>query len=315
MYLETSLTKSVLVCVRSMLTVTLFLTNTFFGATINIEEKAETWTQRSLLSLQSSHSETKTRKKKHTLFSLVFFFLSLQCRSPEMANFHRNNVENVVLGHHRSKSTSVAGGHFRLWHSLSTASFRRLVFDAVSCGASSRYAERSDTSSEKHHHQAKQQHRHKTKLNNAKSEKLSDLLNLAEVEADAETRKKEDKLEELKSLVKELHEEEEKEEESMTRRREAAWKVRLLAKEDLEVRGTLAMLGAIPPLVAMLDESKNDVDLLVASLYALLNLGIGNDAWVSLPVLFFFFCFVFLRFCFFIFTWMNHYELRGVIFH
>ncbi|XP_014505367.1 U-box domain-containing protein 7 [Vigna radiata var. radiata] len=197
-----------------------------------------------------------------------------------MANFHRNNVENVVLGHHRSKSTSVAGGHFRLWHSLSTTSFRRLVFNAVSCGASSRYAERSDTSSERHHHQPKQQHRHKTKPNNAKSEKLSDLLNLAEVEADAETKKKEDKLEELKSLVKELHkeDEEEKEEESMTRRREAASKVRLLAKEDLEVRGTLAMLGAIPPLAAMLDESKNDVDSLVASLYALLNLGIGNDA-------------------------------------
>ncbi|BAT82390.1 hypothetical protein LR48_Vigan07g244500 [Vigna angularis] len=266
-----------------MLTVTLFHTNTFFGATINIEEKAKTWTQRSLLSLQSSHSNKNKKKKTHSLLSLVFFsvfFLSLQCSSPEMANFHRNNVENVVLGHHRSKSTSVAGGHFRLWHSLSTTSFRRLVFNAVSCGASSRYAERSDTSSERHYHQPKQQHRHKTKPNNAKSEKLSDLLNLAEVEADAETKKKEDKLEELKSLVKELHkeDEEEKEEESMTRRREAASKVRLLAKEDLEVRGTLAMLGAIPPLAAMLDESKNDVDSLVASLYALLNLGIGNDA-------------------------------------
>ncbi|CAJ1972023.1 unnamed protein product [Sphenostylis stenocarpa] len=204
-----------------------------------------------------------------------------------MANYHRNNVEHVVLGHHhhqhhRSKATSVAGGHFRLWQSLSVTSLRRLIFDAVSCGASSRYAERSDTSSERHQHQQKQQQLHKTKPNSAKSEKLSDLLNLAEVEADAETKKKEEKLEELKSIVKELQKEEEgkeeEEEESMKRRREAASKVRLLAKEDLEVRGTLAMLGAIPPLVAMLDETENDVDSLVASLYALLNLGIGNDA-------------------------------------
>jgi len=231
-----------------------------------------------------------------------------------MANFHRNNVEHVVLGHHRSKSTSVASGHFRLWQSLSTASFRRLVFDAVSCGASSRYAERSDTSPERHHHQPKQQHQHKAKPNNAKSEKLSDLLNLAEVEADAETKKKEEKLEELKSLVKELHKEDEegKEEESMTRRREAASKVRLLAKEDLEVRGTLAMLGAIPPLVAMLDESKNDVDSLVASLYALLNLGIGNDASVSLPVLFSFY-FLFFNVLFFHLCFDE--SLRGVIFY
>ncbi|KOM34186.1 hypothetical protein LR48_Vigan02g033600 [Vigna angularis] len=148
-----------------------------------------------------------------------------------MANFHRNNVENVVLGHHRSKSTSIAGGHFRMWHSLSTTSFCRLVFNAVSCGTNSRYVERSDTYSKRHHHQPKQQHRHKMKPNN------EDLLNLAEVKADTETKKKEDKLEELKSLVKELLKEDEieKEKESMTRRREATSKVRLLTKEDLEV--------------------------------------------------------------------------------
>ena len=71
-------------------------------------------------------------------------------------------------------------------------------------------------------------------------------------------------------------------------------KERILAKEDLEVRGTLAMLGAIPPLVAMLDETElNDVDSLIASLYALLNLGIGNDASVSFPSLLFFFLFRF----------------------
>ncbi|RDX62271.1 U-box domain-containing protein 12, partial [Mucuna pruriens] len=190
-----------------------------------------------------------------------------------MANYHRNNVENVVLGH-RSKSASVAG-HFRLWHSLSAASFRRLVFDAVSCGASSRFTERSDSSDENHHrHQQQQKQQHKT-TPNARSEKLSDLLSIAEVEADAETKKKEEKLEDLKRLMKELHREEDSD---STKRREAATTVRLLAKEDLEVRGTLAMLGAIPPLVTMLDDSRGDVASLVAALYALLNLGIGNDA-------------------------------------
>ncbi|TKY58090.1 U-box domain-containing protein 6 [Spatholobus suberectus] len=195
-----------------------------------------------------------------------------------MANFHRNNVGNLVLGHHHaSKSASVAG-HFRLWNSHSAASLRRLIFDAVSCGASSRYTERSNSDSEKHHHHHQQKQHHQQqqrKANpNVRSEKLSDLLSIAEVEADAETQKKEEKLDELKRLVKELH----REEEDSTKKREAATKVRLLAKEGLEVRGTLAMLGAIPPLVAMLDASQDDVESLVASLYALLNLGIGNDA-------------------------------------
>uniref|UniRef100_A0A0D3HCE5 Armadillo repeat-containing domain-containing protein n=1 Tax=Oryza barthii TaxID=65489 RepID=A0A0D3HCE5_9ORYZ len=45
-------------------------------------------------------------------------------------------------------------------------------------------------------------------------------------------------------------------------------------------REMLAMLGAIPPLVAMLDESDGGgggEEMVAAALYALLNLGIGND--------------------------------------
>jgi len=94
---------------------------------------------------------------------------------------------------------------------------------------------------------------------------------MAEMETEEEAKKKEEALEKLKKLVKDLHEEDDS-----VKRREAASTVRMLAKENLEVRGTLSMLGAIPPLVAML-ESK-DVDSQIASLYALLNLGIGNDA-------------------------------------
>ncbi|KAL2318029.1 hypothetical protein Fmac_031905 [Flemingia macrophylla] len=176
-----------------------------------------------------------------------------------MPNYHRNNVESLVLGH-RPKSPSDAG-HFRLWNSLSAASFRRLIFDAISCGASSRYAERSAAAADD------DDNNHPKANTGARSEKLSDLLSIAEVEAEAETAKKEERLEELKQLVKDLQRHEEG----------AAARVRLLAKEDLEVRGTLAMLGAIPPLVAMLD-SRDHAGPLVSSLYALLNLGIGNDA-------------------------------------
>jgi hypothetical protein len=48
-----------------------------------------------------------------------------------------------------------------------------------------------------------------------------------------------------------------------------------LCKEDGKARVTLSMLGAIPPLVGMLD--LEDFECQIDALYALLNLGIGND--------------------------------------
>lgn len=111
------------------------------------------------------------------------------------------------------------------------------------------------------------------KLGNGRSEKLVDLLNLAESvepENEAETRRKEEELRELKRTVKDLQAED------LWKRKSAASKVRLMAKEDLVIRGTLALLGAIPPLVAMLD--LEDEQSQIAALYALLNLGIGNNA-------------------------------------
>lgn len=91
----------------------------------------------------------------------------------------------------------------------------------------------------------------------------------SEAEPDAETKRKVEALEEAKRVVKELQVEE------LEKRKSAASNVRMRAKEDSEARVTLAMLGAIPPLVAMLD--LEDLDSQIASLYALLNLGIGND--------------------------------------
>lgn len=202
-----------------------------------------------------------------------------------MAKFHRNNVGSLALDHHDPATNATVGGHFRLWNALSASSFRRIIFDAVSCGGSSRYNNRyneddlsssastttsaSGRSKEKQEEQRQEASKSKRKPN-ARSEKLSDLLHMAESEIHAETKRKEEALEELKQIVMELQGED------LMKQQMAAANVRLLAKDNLEIRGTLAMLGVIPPLVGMLD--LEDVNSQIASLYALLNLGIGNDA-------------------------------------
>ncbi|XP_044464667.1 U-box domain-containing protein 15-like [Mangifera indica] len=193
-----------------------------------------------------------------------------------MAKIHQNNVRSLVLdnNHHHHHHHH----QYRLWTAFSAAAFRRKIFDAVSCGGTSRFRQEfreDDTSNEKTQQEKKKPERQKQeKLKQRKgSEKLSDLLNLADVESEtteSETRKKEEALEELKRVVKELQVEDDE-----VKRREAAKKVRSLAKENSEARVTLAMLGAIPPLAGMLDFE--DVDSQISALYALLNLGIGND--------------------------------------
>ncbi|KAJ9184086.1 hypothetical protein P3X46_007862 [Hevea brasiliensis] len=221
-------------------------------------------------------------------FSLAFF--PQQCSFPTkiccvMAKCHRNNIGSLILDHSPSANAS-AGGHFRLWSAFSTAAFRRKIFDAVSCGGSSRYRHHEDdfsstttsssaTTTISASFTAKSDdnnvsEKKEGRARNGKSEKLSDLLSIAEAENEIETKKKVEELEELKRVVKEFQVE------SETKSKEAACRVRLLSKEDSEARVTLAMLGAIPPLVGMLDVE--DVESQIASLYALLNLGIGNDA-------------------------------------
>ncbi|KAJ7966252.1 U-box domain-containing protein [Quillaja saponaria] len=200
-----------------------------------------------------------------------------------MAKCHRNNIGSLVLDQHNHRRTA-NGGHFRIWNSFSSSSFRRKVLDAVSCGGtrhnhhdhddfkitSTETITAPNTPKETQPEQKQKQRVLKPQAKaNGKSEKLSDLLNLAETEIDVQTKKKEEALEEMKRVVKELQVED------LTTREMAATNVRLLAKEDLEIRGTLAMLGAIPPLVGMLD--LENVHSQIAALYALLNLGIGND--------------------------------------
>ncbi|MQL85422.1 hypothetical protein Taro_017940 [Colocasia esculenta] len=70
-------------------------------------------------------------------------------------------------------------------------------------------------------------------------------------------------------------------------RRGPAEEVRQLAKEDPTAQETLAMIGVIPPLVGMLDSG--DVNVQVATLYALLNLNVGNDMYALFKLSAYFF--------------------------
>ncbi|XP_038884033.1 U-box domain-containing protein 12-like [Benincasa hispida] len=201
-----------------------------------------------------------------------------------MAKCHSNTIGSVAVD--GIAGANAATRHFRFCTSFSGAAFRRRIYDAVSCGGSSRYRHRykdemmdEDPSTENGSASAsrglkeEEQQRRNRRLGNGRSDKLVDLLNLAESvepENEAETRRKEEELKELKRTVKDLQAED------LGMRKSAASNVRLMAKEDLVIRGTLALLGAIPPLVAMLD--LEDEQSQIAALYALLNLGIGNNA-------------------------------------
>ncbi|KAJ3704731.1 hypothetical protein LUZ61_008436 [Rhynchospora tenuis] len=92
----------------------------------------------------------------------------------------------------------------------------------------------------------------------------------------AETGKKsEQELEEFQRVVSMLHPDCNADA-AVDSRREAVVQIRRMAKEDADARETLAMLGAIPPLIGMLD-AEFDLDSQVTALYAILNLAIGND--------------------------------------
>ncbi|XP_059460622.1 U-box domain-containing protein 4-like [Corylus avellana] len=185
-----------------------------------------------------------------------------------MAKCQRNDVASLIL----DRPATDAGGHSRLWTVFSGSAFRRVIFDAVSCGGGSRQRNRRREEEEFIVATARSTAKAPEKRKAVRSEKLADLLSMAdspEAESDAETKRKEDALEELKRVARDLQAED------LATRKYAARSVRLRAKEDSEARVTLAMLGAIPPLVGMLDSE--DADSQIASLYAMLNLGIGND--------------------------------------
>lgn len=106
------------------------------------------------------------------------------------------------------------------------------------------------------------------------SEKLSELLKQPEwwENEEEEVRRKEQVLEGLKNVARKFQDEG-----SMV---EGAADVRRLTKGDPQARTTLALLGVIPPLVALLDAQDPTFSSQISALYALLNLAITNDASV-----------------------------------
>ncbi|CAH2061079.1 unnamed protein product [Thlaspi arvense] len=200
-----------------------------------------------------------------------------------MAKCHRNNVDSLILHRIPSASSSSTSGN-----SFSGSTLRWMIFDAISCGGSSRYRRelREDDDEDKTYftkpHVATSDSKSEIGGDDlasegvlTKSEKLSDLLNLAATETGDETKNREETVEILKRVVRDLVVE--CGDDGGEKKIAAATEVRLLAKDDTEARVTLAMLGAIPPLVSMIDDSPIE-DAQISSLYALLNLGIGNDA-------------------------------------
>ncbi|KAF5939921.1 hypothetical protein HYC85_021088 [Camellia sinensis] len=195
-----------------------------------------------------------------------------------MAKCPQNSVGAMMLDH-----AAGSGGNSRLWTSFSGASFRRMIIDTMRCGGSSFRHDGGATTKpppEKPKHQNENQNQRSEyggeskQKKNARSEKLSELLRLSESseagldrETAEEVKRKVEALEELKRVVKRLQGDDVL---------GAAIDVRRLTKENSEARTTLALLGAIPPLVSLL--GSEDLDSQIASLYALLNLGIGNDA-------------------------------------
>lgn len=205
-----------------------------------------------------------------------------------MAKCHQNNVDSLILHRIPSASSSTFGNVF------SGSTFRRIIFDAISCGGSSRF--RRNLREEEADDEDKTD---STKTNIATSnpksatigeenlspdgfvkepeKTLCDLLNATEMETgvETETKEEEETMVIMNRVVRDLQSE--CGDDGGKKIAAAASEVRLLAKDDTEARVTLAMLGAIPPLVNMIDDSPTE-DAQIASLYALLNLGIGNDA-------------------------------------
>jgi len=173
-----------------------------------------------------------------------------------------------------------AGG-FRLWPIFSAAALRRKVLEVLTCGGGG--ADGGGSCRGRTPYRSPQ--RMPRPRPRPRSDRLAELLRAEEPSecgggdddgADAAARKVE-ALEELKGVVGALQAGGGV---PCMSRVEAAAAVRRKAKDDAAAREMLAMLGAIPPLVAMLDDGGDggeEEEVTAASLYALLNLGIGND--------------------------------------
>ena len=179
-----------------------------------------------------------------------------------MGSRERNDVGSIALDrsshpHHHH--------HFRLF---SAASFGRRLLATLSCGGGRKKpTSKSDPIIAKDNGVGSS--------GRSGSGKLVDLLNLKRENNGTEEvqRKKEERLEELRNAVRLVQSE------VVEERENGAKLIRGLARDDGEARTNLALMGAIPPLVAMIaiDDAGDESSSQIEAMYALLNLGIGND--------------------------------------
>ncbi|KAL7609564.1 hypothetical protein Lser_V15G10390 [Lactuca serriola] len=179
----------------------------------------------------------------------------------KMAKLHQNEL---VLDH-----TPAGDGSFNLWSSC-----RRKIIDAMRCSGGISRNQKSIKSpavadipkleeAKTSISECRSDSTIKSNGNHKGSEKLSTLMRMSETSPEEEQRVK------LKEVVRRLQSGGDGD--ALGGARE----VRELTKDDSQSRTNLALLGAIPPLVAMLDS--DDLHSQISALYALLNLGIGND--------------------------------------
>ncbi|KAL4570357.1 hypothetical protein LXL04_026009 [Taraxacum kok-saghyz] len=180
----------------------------------------------------------------------------------KMAIFHRNDQGSLVFN-----PAPAADGNYKLWSSC-----RRKIIDAMRCsGGISR-------------------HQKSVKSSVAENPKLEEVKSsMSECRSDSSKNNGSNKGSEMLSTLMRMSESSSEEERSVKLREVVkrlqsggdgdalggAREVRELTKDDSQARTNLALLGAIPPLVAMLNSG--DIHSQISALYALLNLGIGND--------------------------------------
>ncbi|XP_047329522.1 U-box domain-containing protein 6-like [Impatiens glandulifera] len=188
----------------------------------------------------------------------------------KMAPCSSNNVGSLVF----EQSVNETSSNVRLWTTFSSTSFRRKIIISLRCGASSCIGRDGDG------YQSPQVRRKEKSESECESEtknvvvrigskKLSELFSLTDIDycdESEDVKMKMQKLEEMRRAVLKLQHGD-----VLT----GATYIRRLTKDDSDARRNIALIGAISPLVIMLDS--DDVESLIACLYALLNLGIGND--------------------------------------
>ncbi|KAK9052933.1 hypothetical protein SSX86_029563 [Deinandra increscens subsp. villosa] len=185
-----------------------------------------------------------------------------------MVNSLQNDNGLLVLDHRHTTTAAAGDGSFKLWSSC-----RRKIIAAMRCnGGMSRHRKITKSPVSEDVDTAMPECRSGSINGNGSDDNGAvNLATLMKMSKSLSEEEEEEKVVRLKEAVKRLQGG--GDDDSLLLR--GANEVRELAKGDSEARTNFGSLGAIPPLVAMLDSGDRRSQ--ISALYALLNLGIGND--------------------------------------